>query len=75
MAVFEAFIQDPLISRRLKEVDTETTNGSALISRVLEKLSGTDFTPDQELDISEQVDLLVWRSISNVNLCQSYIGW
>ncbi len=55
----------------------EILNKKALdiIQRVRDKLTGRDFSHDEELDIAEQVDRLIEQATNNENLCQSYIGW
>nr|QND78269.1 TOR [Cyrtorhinus lividipennis] len=55
----------------------ETTNKKAvaIITRVLEKLTGRDFNHDEPVDVPRQVELLIQQATSNENLCQCYIGW
>ena len=55
----------------------EIQNARALqvLSRVNEKLTGTDFRPDEELSVPEQVDKLLIQATNLENLCQHYIGW
>ena len=55
----------------------EVQNARALqvLSRVNEKLTGTDFRPDEELSVPEQVDKLLIQATNLENLCQHYIGW
>lgn len=56
---------------------TEALNKKALaiVTRVREKLTGRDFTHEQELTIPIQVKLLIQQATANENLCQCYIGW
>ncbi|XP_065842793.1 serine/threonine-protein kinase mTOR-like [Oscarella lobularis] len=56
---------------------TEVLNKKALkiISRVQDKLTGRDFSPDEWNTVQEQVDQLIRQAQSNENLCQCYIGW
>lgn len=56
---------------------TEALNKKALaiVTRVREKLTGRDFTHEQELTIPTQVKLLIQQATANENLCQCYIGW
>ncbi|KAK2737357.1 phosphatidylinositol kinase- protein kinase tor1 [Myotisia sp. PD_48] len=55
----------------------EIQNARALqvLSRVKEKLTGRDFKPTEELDVSDQVDKLLVQATSVENICQHYIGW
>ena len=46
-----------------------------VINRVKEKLTGTDFKPDEKLEVSEQVAKLIQQATSSENLCQGYFGW
>lgn len=47
----------------------------AIITRVREKLTGRDFSHDDSVTVSKQVDLLIQQATNNENLCQCYIGW
>jgi hypothetical protein len=51
----------------------------AVIRRVQDKLSGTDFNSAGEtgdpLDVPEQVQRLIVQATSSENLCQLFIGW
>ncbi|THC91833.1 hypothetical protein EYZ11_008703 [Aspergillus tanneri] len=55
----------------------ETQNARALqvLARVKEKLTGRDFKPNQELNVSDQVDELLAQATSIENICQHWIGW
>ncbi|KAI9837156.1 MAG: phosphatidylinositol kinase- protein kinase tor1 [Sclerophora amabilis] len=55
----------------------EVQNARALqvLSRVKEKLTGTDFKSNEELNIPDQVDKLLLQATNLENLCQHYIGW
>jgi len=61
--------------------ETEVMNQKALsvISRVENKLTGTDFQAKDKdnsiLDVSAQVERLIHEATSHSNLCQCYIGW
>jgi len=78
--------QEPLVNigmtggmEAVRERDREREEGlnaKALeaIRRVEDKLKGTDFGPSG-LDIPAQVERLILEATSNINLCQSYIGW
>lgn len=46
------------------------------ISRVSEKLAGTDFQHQEKpLDYKSQVSLLIDQATDIENLCQCYVGW
>ncbi|XP_027052994.1 serine/threonine-protein kinase mTOR [Pocillopora verrucosa] len=47
----------------------------AIVNRVRDKLTGSDFTSNNNLDVPTQVDLLIKQATSHENLCQCYIGW
>ena len=51
------------------------TKAIAVINRVRDKLTGSDFNPLKPLDVIPQVDGLVEQATSHENLCQCYIGW
>ncbi|EPS28844.1 Serine/threonine-protein kinase tor2 [Penicillium oxalicum] len=55
----------------------EAQNARALqvLARVREKLTGTDFRHNGELNISDQVDKLLAQATSVENICQHWIGW
>lgn len=55
----------------------EAQNARALqvLARVREKLTGRDFRPSEELNISDQVDKLLAQATSVENICQHWIGW
>lgn len=55
----------------------EVQNARALqvLARVKEKLTGRDFKPSEELNISDQVDKLLAQATSVENICQHWIGW
>ncbi|KZF22892.1 phosphatidylinositol 3-kinase tor2 [Xylona heveae TC161] len=55
----------------------EVQNARALqvLSRVKEKLTGSDFTPGRELKVPEQVDKLIQQATNLENLCQHWYGW
>ena len=47
----------------------------SVITRVEAKLVGTDFRPEETLQVKEQVANLINQASSPENLCQSYQGW
>ncbi|KAL2872445.1 putative TOR pathway phosphatidylinositol 3-kinase TorA [Aspergillus lucknowensis] len=55
----------------------EAQNARALqvLGRVREKLTGRDFKPHEELNVSDQVDKLLAQATSVENICQHWIGW
>jgi serine/threonine-protein kinase mTOR len=55
----------------------EAQNARALqvLARVKEKLTGRDFRPSEELNVSDQVDKLLAQATSVENICQHWIGW
>lgn len=55
----------------------EAQNARALqvLARVKEKLTGRDFRPNEELNVSDQVDKLLAQATSVENICQHWIGW
>lgn len=57
-------------------VEREVQNARALqvLSRVKEKLTGSDFRK-RELPVEEQVEKLLSEATNLENLCQHYIGW
>lgn len=68
--------------RARSNIDTENEpkevqNARALqvLSRVKEKLTGSDFKPNEELTVPDQVDKLLLQATNLENLCQHYIGW
>ncbi|KUL87163.1 hypothetical protein ZTR_05655 [Talaromyces verruculosus] len=54
----------------------EAQNARALqvLARVKEKLTGRDFRPNEELNVSDQVDKLLAQATSVENICQHWIG-
>eukprot|EP01096_Ripella_sp_DP13-Kostka_P012090 TRINITY_DN4984_c0_g1_i1.p1 TRINITY_DN4984_c0_g1~~TRINITY_DN4984_c0_g1_i1.p1 ORF type:complete len:529 (+),score=216.58 TRINITY_DN4984_c0_g1_i1:599-2185(+) len=47
----------------------------SVITRVESKLTGTDFYPDQKLEVHDQVSKLIEQATSHENLAQCYFGW
>ncbi|XP_014771975.1 serine/threonine-protein kinase mTOR isoform X1 [Octopus bimaculoides] len=58
-------------------VQPEALNKKAIsiINHVKEKLTGRDFSKEEAVEVSRQVDLLICQATSHENLCQCYIGW
>ena len=46
-----------------------------VLSRIRDKLQGTDFDNEDPLEVDEQVEKLIKQATSAENLCQNYIGW
>lgn len=46
-----------------------------IVNRILDKLTGRDFNPNERLTIDKQIDLLIKEATSNENLSQLYVGW
>jgi len=67
--------QESLFSKT--PIPQHTINKKALtvISRINDKLNGTDFDTEQGLTVEDQVELLIEQATSNSNLCQCYTGW
>lgn len=57
--------------------DKEVQNARALqvLGRVKDKLTGTDFKPEETLEVDAQVEKLLSEATNLENLCQHYIGW
>ena len=47
----------------------------AVIRRIKDKLSGTDFAQHGALSVEAQVELLIQESSAVENLCSCYVGW
>lgn len=45
-----------------------------IVNRILDKLTGRDFNPNERLTIEKQVDLLCKQATSTENLSQLYVG-
>lgn len=56
---------------------TEVQNARAVevLDRVAQKLTGRDFKPEEELNVTDQVNKLIIEATKLENLCQHYIGW
>lgn len=67
---FDGDVNEQLINER----------GLRVLQRVLDKLTGLDFTPVGDgpavaLDVPEQIDRLIKQATSNENLCVCFFGW
>jgi len=80
---------DPAEIQRLRQLGSEEAAAEAqrvkpelqnqraiqVLQRVKAKLTGTDFKPDEELEVRKQVARLIDQATNLENLCQHYIGW
>jgi len=66
-----------LFADTTEKAEPEALNKKALavVTRVKEKLTVKDYSTDEPLEVTEQVDLLILQAASHENLCQCYIGW
>lgn len=55
--------------------ETQNARAMQVLHRVKEKLTGTDFKSEEELNYINQVDRLLTEATKLENLCQHYIGW
>ncbi|KAI9827848.1 MAG: phosphatidylinositol kinase- protein kinase tor1 [Thelocarpon impressellum] len=55
--------------------EVQNARAVQVLGRVKEKLTGTDFKREEELNVPDQVDKLLVQATSLENLCQHYIGW
>lgn len=55
--------------------ETQNARAMQVLHRVKEKLTGTDFKSEEELNYINQVDRLLNEATKLENLCQHYIGW
>ncbi|KAH3038047.1 hypothetical protein KXW01_003998 [Aspergillus fumigatus] len=55
--------------------EAQNARAVQVLARVKEKLTGRDFKPTEELNVSDQVDKLLAQATSVENICQHWIGW
>ena len=55
-------------------VEARNTRAVQVLDRVKAKLNGTDFKPEEELEVPKQVARLIDQATNLENLCQHYIG-
>lgn len=57
--------------------DGEQLNERAItiIARISNKLTGRDFSPNEELKVAVQVDRLITQATNQEHLAQAYVGW
>lgn len=46
-----------------------------MVARVQAKLSGRDFSRDERLGVTDQIQRLIMQATSHENLAQCYLGW
>lgn len=65
------------IKIKIDEIESEDLNKIAkiVLERITDKLQGTDFLKNIQLDIKNQVEKLIKQATSHENLSQSYMGW
>ncbi|KAJ2807852.1 phosphatidylinositol kinase- protein kinase tor1 [Coemansia guatemalensis] len=54
---------------------TGNPKARAIVRRIHDKLVGTDFNPEEQLEVSEQIDKLIQQATSSENLAVLYPGW
>ncbi|KAJ2028280.1 phosphatidylinositol kinase- protein kinase tor1, partial [Coemansia sp. S3946] len=47
----------------------------AIVKRIHDKLVGTDFDPNKQLDVADQIDRLIQQATSSENLAGLFTGW
>ena len=55
--------------------EVQNARAVEVLDRVQQKLTGRDFKPDDELNVTDQVNKLIIEATKLENLCQHYIGW
>ncbi|KAK3358276.1 armadillo-type protein [Lasiosphaeria ovina] len=55
--------------------EVQNARAVEVLDRVAQKLTGRDFKPDDELNVTDQVNKLIIEATKLENLCQHYIGW
>ncbi|PIA12594.1 target of rapamycin [Coemansia reversa NRRL 1564] len=53
----------------------ENPKARAIVRRIHDKLVGTDFNPEEQLEVSEQIDKVIQQATSSENLAVLYPGW
>ncbi|KAJ1889399.1 phosphatidylinositol kinase- protein kinase tor1, partial [Kickxella alabastrina] len=54
---------------------TENPRALAIVKRIHNKLVGTDFNPNKQLDVAEQIEMLIREAMLPDNLARMYQGW
>ncbi|KAK3316631.1 phosphatidylinositol 3-kinase tor2 [Apodospora peruviana] len=55
--------------------EVQNARAVEVLDRVQQKLTGRDFKPEDELNVTDQVNKLIIEATKLENLCQHYIGW
>ncbi|KAI9470354.1 armadillo-type protein [Coemansia mojavensis] len=58
-----------------KDWQTGNPKARAIVKRIYDKLIGTDFNPNEQLAVSEQIEKLIQQATSSENLAVLYVGW
>ena len=61
------------VTNEIQEV--QNARAVEVLDRVAQKLTGRDYKPDDELNVTDQVNKLIIEATKLENLCQHYIGW
>ncbi|KAJ2236038.1 phosphatidylinositol kinase- protein kinase tor1 [Coemansia sp. RSA 485] len=54
---------------------TGNPKARAIVKRIHDKLMGTDFDPNTQLTVAEQIEKLIQQATSSENLAVLYVGW
>ncbi|KAJ2366975.1 phosphatidylinositol kinase- protein kinase tor1 [Coemansia sp. RSA 2610] len=54
---------------------TGNPKARAIVKRIHDKLIGTDFNPNEQLAVPEQIEKLIQQATSSENLAVLYVGW
>ncbi|KAJ2776642.1 phosphatidylinositol kinase- protein kinase tor1, partial [Coemansia interrupta] len=54
---------------------TGNPKARAIVKRIHDKLVGTDFNPNVQLSVAEQIEKLIQQATSSDNLAVLYVGW
>ncbi|KAJ2698563.1 phosphatidylinositol kinase- protein kinase tor1 [Coemansia sp. IMI 209128] len=54
---------------------TGNPKARAIVKRIHDKLVGTDFDPNKQLDVAAQIDRLIQQATSSENLAGLFTGW
>jgi len=75
LGLLETFIYDPLFQWTDKSTKKGRCSAVTSVQRILDKLTGRDFSIEEELSIEDQVDKLIIQAKDPKNLCVMYHGW
>ena len=68
-------LQNELTANNAKIATVSDRKARVAISRIADKLCGSDFEAGQVLPVKEQVDRLIREAQSTENLCRLFTGW